>query len=61
VPVPMYVLAVLLTRVQMTRALHKQTAYVTQDRLVQMEDHVSNVLQENTNWNMEPVHAHYVE
>ena len=61
VPVPMYVLGVLLTRIQITPALQKQTAHVTQGRLVQMEDHVSNVLQENTNWNMELVNAHYVE
>jgi len=45
VPFLMYVLAVLLTRIQTIQALQKQTAYVTQGRPVQMEDHVSNVLQ----------------
>jgi len=61
VPVPMYVLSVLLTRIQTTPALQKQTAYVMQGRPVQMEDHVSNVLQANTSLNMELVIAHYVQ
>jgi len=61
VPVPMYVLAVLLTRTQMTPALQKQTAHVMRGHLVQMEDHVSNVLQANTKWKLELVNAHYVE
>jgi len=57
----MYVLYVLMTRIQMTQALKKQTAYVMRGHPVQMEDHVKNVLQANTKCNLELVNAHYVE
>jgi len=60
-PLQMYVSAVLLARIRIPRALNKQTAYVTQAHTVQMEEHVSNVLQENTNWNLDGANAYYVE
>jgi len=61
VQLQMYVSYVLLTQIRTTQALQKQTAHVMRGHLVQMEDHVSNVLQANTNWNLELVNVHYVE
>ena len=61
VRIPMYVLAVLLTQTRKTSVLKKQTADVTRGRQVQMEDHASNVLQENINPTLELANVHCVE